>query len=283
MFENNTVNANIYGKMETLTNTEKKIANFVLENYEDVLQFNVSDFAERAGVSEASIVRFCRSIGYKGYQDFKINAAKDTLPKEKHLNPLLEKDDSIETICKKIFSSGTNVLNMTLASLDAKKVEAVRDQIRHANKMVFFGSGGSILVARDAQHKFLKIGITALAFEDMDMQLMVSSLMKEGDLAFGISHSGNNIKVLNCLQNAMSGGATVVALTGPGKSAMDRLAHYSLHCASEKTMFRSESVSTRLAQLAIMDTLVASVAFKDYDDSYTAIQKTRKATSDNKG
>ena len=93
----------IRGRMNYLTNTERKIANYVLENYDQVLNSNITELAENAKVSDASVVRFCRSLGYKGYQDFKINAAKDVLPREKHLNPILEESDSPDVICRKNF------------------------------------------------------------------------------------------------------------------------------------------------------------------------------------
>ncbi len=272
----------ILGRMHLLTNTEVKVANYVLEHYEEVLNHNITELAENAGVSDASVVRFCKSIGYKGYQDFKVNAARDVLPREKHFNPSLEKGDGAEVICKKIFTSEVNVLNRTLAGMDMDAFARVAEQIRQAKRLVFFGSGGSLLVGKDAQHKFMKIGVRAFVYDDMDLQLMVSSLMEEGEVAFGISHSGSNYKVMNCLKNAKENGATTVALVSQGKTPLSKLADTVLYSASEETMFRSESVSTRLAQLAMIDALVAIVAFADYDQSYQAIQKTRKATSENK-
>lgn len=272
----------IRGRMHLLTNTEMKVATYVLEHYEQVLGLNITELAEEAGVSDASVVRFCRSVGYKGYQDFKVNAARDVLPREKHFNPSLEKDDDVETICKKIFTSEVNVLNHTLAGLDIDVMKEIADCIRKAEKLVFFGTGGSMLVARDAQHKFMKIGIRAMVYEDMDLQLMVSSLMGEGEVAFGISHSGSNYRVMNCLKNAKDNGAGTIALVGRGRTPISKMADMALYAASEETMFRSESVSTRIAQLAIIDALVAIIAFDDYENSYNAIQKTRKSTSEYK-
>lgn len=272
----------IRGRMHLLTNTEAKVAGYVLDNYEQVLSQNITELAESAGVSDASVVRFCRSIGYKGFQDFKVNAARDVLPREKHFNPCLEKGDNLETICKKIFTSEVNVLNRTLAGIDMETIADAADKIRRADKLVFFGTGGSLLVGKDAQHKFMKIGIRAMVYDDMDMQLMASSLMEEGEIAFGISHSGSNYKVMNCLKNAKDNGAGTIALVGRGRTPISKMADIALYCASEETMFRSESVSTRIAQLAMIDALVAIVAFEDYENSYTAIQKTRRATSENK-
>ncbi|WP_346909695.1 MurR/RpiR family transcriptional regulator [Faecalicatena orotica] len=272
----------IRGKMNHLTNTETKIGKYVLDNYDSVLTSNITELAEKAGVSDASVVRFCKSLGYKGYQDFKINAARDILPKEKHLNPSLEPSDDMGTICKKIFSTEVAVLDRTLAGLDLDAVERAAHMIRNAEKIVVFGSGGSLLVGKDAQHKFLKIGIQVYVYEDVDMQLMASSLMKEGEVALCISHSGCNSNVVNCMKNAAENGAGRIALVSQGKTPVSKNADVVLYTASEETIFKSESVSTRIAQLAIMDSLVAIAAFQDYEDSYQAIQQTRKATSQNK-
>ena len=272
----------ILGRMHLLTNTEMKLASYILEHYEEVLNYNITELAEEAGVSDASVVRFCKSVGYKGYQDFKVNTARDVLPRDKHFNPSLEQGDDPETICRKIFASEVNVLNRTLAGIDLPLLTKVADQIRSAKRLIFFGSGGSLLVGRDAQHKFMKIGIRAFVYDDADMQLMVSSLMEEGELAFGISHSGSNYNVMNCLRNARENGADTVALVSQGKTPLSKIADTVLYSSAEETIFQSESVSTRIAQLAMIDTLVAIVAFEDYENSYMAIQKTRKATSENK-
>ncbi len=272
----------IRGKMNLLTNTEAKIASYVLENYDSVLNSNITELAEKAGVSDASVVRFCKSLGYKGYQDFKINAARDVLPKEKHLNPSLEPSDDIPTICKKVFGTEVAVLDRTLAVLDLEAVERAAHMIRNAERLVIFGTGGSLLVGKDAQHKFLKIGIQVHVHEDVDMQLMASSLMKENEAALCISHSGYNSNVVTCMKNASENGAGTIALVSQGKTPVSKNADIVLYTASEETIFKSESVSTRIAQLAIIDCLVAIVGFQDYDDSYRAIQQTRKATSQNK-
>lgn len=272
----------IRGKMNHLTNTETKIAKYVLDNYDSVLNCNITELAEKAGVSDASVVRFCKSLGYKGYQDFKINAARDLLPREKHLNPNLEPSDDMGTICKKIFGSEVAVLDRTLAGLDLDAVEKAAHMIRNAKKLAVFGSGGSLLVGKDAQHKFLKIGIQVYVYEDVDMQLMASSLMQGDEVALCISHSGCNANVVNCMKNAADNGAGLIAIVSQGKTPVSKNADVVLYTASEETIFKSESVSTRIAQLAIIDSLVAIVAFQNYDDSYQAIQQTRKATSQNK-
>ena len=137
-------------------------------------------------------------------------------------------------------------------------------------------------MGQDALHKFMKIGVQVYVHEDRDLQLMASSLAGEGDVVIGISHSGSNYSVLRCLKNAKENGAQTIALVSRGKTPLSKIADVVIDTASEETIFQSESVSTRIAQLAIIDSLVSIVAFMNYDESYRAIQKTRKATSENK-
>ncbi|WP_313527529.1 MurR/RpiR family transcriptional regulator [Anaerotignum sp.] len=272
----------IQGKMRMFTQTEKKLADYVLANYEEILNKNIVELAESAEVSEASIVRFCKSLGYKGFQEFKINAARDVIPKEKHFNPSLDKDDDTWTICQKMFASGVSVLNRTLTILNADDLDTVSEFILKSKKIVFFGIGGSSFVCQDAQHKFMKIGLNVFVYPDVDMQMMAASLMTSEDLAIGVSHSGTNRSVLECLKTAKESGAKTVALVAQGKTPISKIADIVLYTGTEETVFKSESLSTRIAQLTIIDTLVSIVSFKDYNSAYQAIQLTRKATSSNK-
>ena len=265
-----------------LTQREKKIAAYLEDHHDQFLNDTITEFAEKVGVSDATVVRFCRHIGYKGYQDFKMHAARDMLPKERQYNPVLERDDEPATICNKIFNSEVSVLSRTLLGLSVGELEEIAEHLRNARHIVLFGTGGSLNVAKDAVHKFMKIGIMVYVFDDMDLQHMASSLMGEGDMVIAISHSGSNLRVLKCLETAKEGGAFTVALTGYSRNPIAKAANLTVQIASETTMYQSESVSTRIAQLAVIDTLVALAAFKDYDASYEAIEATRRATSDTK-
>lgn len=265
--------------MGFLTSTETKVAKYVLAHYDEVCGCTVTELADGAGTSEATIVRFCKNIGYKGFQEFKISVARDTIPEPKHLNASFEVGDSTEVICRKIFDSHAAALNETLAVLDMDMLERAADVIRPGGRIVIFGSGGSNMVALDAQHKFLKVGIQAHVAQDADVQAMMTSLLKKDDVAFGISHSGSNQRVVHCMKLARQQGATTIALTTQGKSPLLRYADIILFSATKETAFKSESVSARIAQLAIIDSLLAAVAFKNYAVSFGAVQKTRKATS----
>lgn len=273
---------NIQSKIKLLTGSEKKVADYILENYMRVLNYTVMELAEKADVSDATVVRFCRSVGYKGFQDLKINLAQDAIVPYKHLNNSLEEEDTPEQIVSKVVRSEIETLEETLHILDVQELESAAKAIKNAKRVVFFGAGGSAMVAHDALHKLLKIGIRCIVEEDADIQAMESALLEDGDVAIGISHSGTNKRVLDCLRNAKANGAITIGLTTYGKSPLQRMCDHVLMTSTKETVFKSESVTARIAQLAVIDSLVAVISFMDYDSSYNAIQKTRNATSSHK-
>lgn len=273
---------NIQSKIKLLTGSEKKVADYILENYMRVLNYTVMELAEKADVSDATVVRFCRSVGYKGFQDLKIKLAQDAIVPYKHLNNSLEEEDTPEQIVSKVVRSEIETLEETLHILDVQELESAAKAIKNAKRVVFFGAGGSAMVAHDALHKLLKIGIRCIVEEDADIQAMESALLEEGDVAIGISHSGTNKGVLDCLRNAKANGAITIGLTTYGKSPLQRMCDHVLMTSTKETVFKSESVTARIAQLAVIDSLVAVISFMDYDSSYNAIQKTRNATSSHK-
>ncbi len=265
-----------------LTKGEKKIAEYLHSAGSACLTDTISEFSEKADVSEATVVRFCKHIGCKGFQDFKITLARELVPREKQYNPIIQSEDGPEMICEKIFGSEVSALESTMADLDVNALLRISEKIRNARRIVLLGTGGSLNVAVDALHKFMKIGIMVYVYEDMDLQAMAASLLGEEDVIFAISHSGSNIKVLKCMDIAKKNGAFAIALTGSSRNPLAKEADISVKVSSETTMFRSESASTRIAQLAVIDALIALTAFQVYESSYQAIQSTRSATSDNK-
>ncbi|MBS6395916.1 MAG: MurR/RpiR family transcriptional regulator [Clostridiales bacterium] len=273
---------NIQSKLKLLTNTEKKVADFILNNYRETLDYTVTELAEHAEVSDATVVRFCRSVGYKGYQDLKINLARDAIAPYKHLNTSLEEADTPAQITEKMIRSEISVLEETINLLDMKEMELAATAIKNAKRVFLFGSGGSILVAQDAMHKFLKIGVQCIVQMDADVQAMESALMEKGDVAIGISHSGTNRNVIECLKNARANGAITIGLTTYGKSPMQKHCNCLLMTSTKETVFKSESLTARIAQLAVIDSLSAIISFMDYEKAYEAIQKTRNATSERK-
>ncbi|HEY9573913.1 MAG TPA: MurR/RpiR family transcriptional regulator [Lachnospiraceae bacterium] len=272
----------IQSKIDYLTAAEQKVGYYILEHGNEVLSLTVTELAEKSNSSDATVVRFCRSIGYKGYQEFKIGLAQDAILPYKHLNTQLEETDSVEKIFDKIIRSEIDVLEETRNVLELSELQRAVDVIKNASRIVIVGCGGSMIVGQDAMHKFLKVGIRCIAQMDVDLQAMEVSLATKEDVVLGISHSGTNRSTVAALQLAKKNGVSTIGLTTQGKSPMQKYCDIVLKTATKETTFKSESVTARIAQLSVIDTIVAVLSLQDSEKSYKAIQKTRSATANRK-
>lgn len=273
----------IKSQLNTFTKSEKKIAEYILKNHNDILNATITELSEKINTSDASIARFCKTLGCKGYQDFKIRLAKEILPKYKQLNIEIERNDTPEIICQKIFNCEIATLNENLEILNVNTLKEAAERIKKAKQIEIFGSGGSFIIGEDIKHKFLKIGIRCSVISDVDMQSMSASLLTKDDVVIGISHSGDTKSIFNCLNIAKKNGAFIILLTATTKSAMSKIADIIIPVISKETLFKSESNAARIAELVIMDTILAILVSDDnYKNYYNNIQRTRAATSENK-
>ncbi|GGF22890.1 hypothetical protein GCM10010954_22110 [Halobacillus andaensis] len=161
---------------------------------------------------------------------------------------------------------------------DNDELNKAVEVIAEASFIEFYGSGGSGTVALDAHHKLLKLGIKSFAYNDSTLQAMSASVLSEKDVVIGISHTGATKEVLNALKLAKDAGATVICITNSSKSPITKISDIVLQTASKETLFRTDAISSRIAQLTIIDILVASIANQKYDYYLNNLQKTRKST-----
>lgn len=272
----------VNGLYSQLRDSEKKVADYIRQDFETVIHQSITEVAEAACASESTVVRLCKALGYRGFQDFKIHLAQEYREPTSQIHEAIAKGDGALSIKKKVFESDALAITETLKVLDDQSfLHAVR-LVASSSKLEFYGTGGSGSVAMDAQHKFLKIGKKAQAYTDVDLQAMSASLLGPGDVAVGISHSGGNKEILDALEIAKGNGASVIAITNFGRSPITRISDVTLFTAAGETAFKSDALSSRIAELVILDALWTAVAFEDYEASSECIRKTREATASKK-
>lgn len=262
-----------------LKGAEKKLAEYISEQHAKIIHQSITELAELSGTSESTVVRFCKKLGYKGYQDLKINLAREIIKPEQHIHEVIEPEDDVITIKKKIFQSNIQTLYDSMEVCSNEELERAIEAISHANHIEFYGVGGSGNVAVDAQHKFLKVGIKSFAYTDVALQSMSASVLSSDDVAVGISHTGSHTDTLHALKLAKAQGAKIISISNFSKSPISKIADINLYTTSKETMFRTDATASRIAQLTIIDTLFTGVANKNYTQAYENIQKTRDATS----
>lgn len=265
-----------------LRDSEKKIVEFIEKNKEEIIHLSITEVAERSETSESSVVRLCKRLGYKGFQDLKIHLAKEVISPEKEMHEAIEKEDDVLTIKKKVFQSNIQALYDSLEVCSETEIKRAVEAIADARLIEFYGTGGSGTVALDAHHKLLKLGVKSFAYNDSVLQAMSASVLTEEDVVIGISHTGSNTDVLHALKLAKDAGATLICITNSSKSPLTKISDIVLQTASKETLFRTDAISSRIAQLTIIDVLVAAVANQKYELIYNNLQKTRKSTIDKK-
>ena len=261
---------------------EMKIYEFIEINRKEIIHMSVADSAEACGVSEAAIVRYAQKLGYKGYQAMKISIAQDVIEPGQQIYGQLSKGDTIPTIVDKIFDSNIQSLRDTSDVLSRENIDEAVNLILGCRRLLFFGVGGSGCVAMDGQHKFLKIGYMAMAFTDSNLQAMAASVLTSRDVLVAVSHSGASKDILMAMDIAKQSGAKTIAITNYGKSPIVEKADVVLYTSSNETAFNSDALSSRIAELTIIDMLYIGVSYKRYDESYANILKTRKALDSTK-
>jgi DNA-binding MurR/RpiR family transcriptional regulator len=269
----------LQGAYSGLRAAEQRVADFVLKHPDELIYLTVTELAERTHTSESTVVRLCQKIGYKGYQEFKIVLARDLVEETTEIYAAIEPGDDLATVKTKVFQANAQALRDTIEVLDDGELQRAVDALANARRVEFYGVGGSAPLALDAYHKFLKLGLQAIALSDGDLMAMSSSLLGPEDVALGISHTGASRDVTDALGRAKAHGATSICITHRPSSPITKVSNVVLVTAAQQTAFRSDASSSRIAQLTIVDTLYVSVANKHHERSLEMIQRTREATA----
>lgn len=275
---------NCLGKIRSyyprLSEKEKKIAEYILQNPEKIIHSTINTVAEDLSVAEATVFRFCKRIGFKGYQAMKIALASEVMNPIQQIHEEISEQDNEKTIAEKVFKSNIRTLENTLQILDSNSLKKAVELILHANRIEFYGTGGSAVIAMDAYHKFLRAGMKAFVFSDSHFQLMSASQLTENDVAVVISHSGTNKDTLRILQTANESGAKTIGITGFPKSPISQNVDVALYTTSEETEYRSEALASRIGQLCLIDALYINIAIANKDNAKKSLERIRNAISE---
>ncbi|MCM2533808.1 MurR/RpiR family transcriptional regulator [Neobacillus pocheonensis] len=259
---------------------EKKIANYILDTPDKIIHRTINEVAEDLNVADATVFRFCKRIGFKGYQAMKIALASEIITPMEQIHEEITEQDNEKTISEKVFKSNIRTLENTLQIIESDSIQKAVELLHHAQRVEFYGTGGSAVIAMDAYHKFIRTGIKAFAFLDSHFQLMSASQLSKHDVAVFISHSGTNKDTIDILNTANESGAKTIGITSFPKSPISQNVDVTLYTSSEETEYRSEALASRIAQLSIIDALYVNLMILNKEKAKTALDKIRSAISD---
>jgi DNA-binding MurR/RpiR family transcriptional regulator len=269
--------------LEQLKPAEKRVAQYILANYEEVIHLSITKLARAADVSEATVVKFCQHIGYSGYQELKIMLAQvEQSGEQERIYGEIEADDEIEEIINKIFQIYDHSFQNTKKLLKQSNIKEAIDLLINARRIFFFGFGASGIVAEDSELKFKRINYNAEALIDNHRQKTMASLLSVEDLVVAISDSGRTRELMESLNIARNAGAKIMAITSNMGSPVTEIADTILLTSSKETPFRGSALASRMAQLAVIDVLFLGAAADKYDQTLEALDKTRVVMQDSR-
>ena len=243
-----------------MSKAEQRIAENILNNPRDIIHLSITELAARSQVSDATVVRFCRRLGMHGYQEMKVTLAQDLVSPIENIHEEVKEDDSAVDVLEKVFSSTLHALEYTLRILDKRQFEQALEVLNRARTINIYGCGNSASVARDMQHKLMRLGLRAVSFSDGHMQSIASTALEAGDVCIAISHSGSSRDIVSAASLAKKRGATLICMTGIGRSPLSDLADIRLDTASKETSYHIVALSSRISQYTIIDSLYSALA-----------------------
>ncbi len=263
-------------QIDLLSKSEKKVALTILDNPQLALAENITALAKNARVSEPTVVRFCRAIGYEGWHDFKLKLAQSLAVALPGSNEMLAQDDIAADLVNKICSRSINVLLDLRNHLSADGIQLALDVLLKANKIEFYGQGTSGIVAADAQHKFFRSGVPTVAYSDPHIHSIAASLLQPGDCMVAISQRGGNAALLRSVQLAKKGGADIIVL-GPSGTPLAELATVLVPINLNFNSDPYTPISARLAHLVVIDILAVGLALKCGPEFRKKMQNAQKS------
>lgn len=264
----------VRGSFHRLRPSEQKVASYILAEPDRVVYSSVTEVAEQAGVSDATVIRFCRSLGFAGFQELKIALSRELVAPERHIHQDIRRDDDLATAVRKAYHANHQALDDTLANLDLETLRTIIQRVLTARRIHLYGSGTSGLAALDAHYKLLRIGIESSPLVDLHLRASAAALLARGDVVIAFSHSGSTRDVVDVVAAAKKAGAWVVAVTNHRQSPLARHADVVLVTAAEETPFGSGGIPSVIAQLSVIDALFVGLCLADYDRALQWIEKT---------
>ncbi|WP_187378509.1 MurR/RpiR family transcriptional regulator [Oceanobacillus jeddahense] len=254
------------------TKSEHKIYNYIVSNTDQVLYHSLTELSELSGVAEATVLRFFRKLGFKGFQDFKFSLAQEV-----SVNPT--NDESDETYIKKIKNNMVQAIESSYEILELKSLQAAIDIIDHSYDVVIFGVGSSGIAGQDMENRLMRIGKHANVITDPHAQVMRATTMSKGTVVIAISLTGSTKDIVDSVKIAKKNNATIIALTNYIKSPLTKYSDHVLLSAAKESPLDSGSLVSKITQLFLIDLICTGLTLKNYKDAETIKMKISENTA----
>ena len=261
--------ARIAAVRDQIRPSERKLADYSMAHPGDVINLSMAELAERVGVSEPTVARFCSALGCRGFREFKIKLAQDIAGGMPFLHQDLSVDGELNAdggvpgaaLAGKLFDRTIATLMQVRNNLPADAVDRAADVLAASRRIEFYGSGNSGTVAEDIQRKFFRLGIPTVAYTDSHIYFASALTLGKGDAVVAVSSTGRTRDILDAVQNARKAGADVIALTRSG-TPLAEMATVSLVADIADDFDIHSPMTVRIAHLVLGDILSIAIALR---------------------
>ena len=261
-----------------VTKSDKILIKYIQDNIEDVSYMPISQIAKESNIGEATITRFSKKMGFGSLQDFKVTLAQEISISNKSktiINSNIENDEPAIDTAKKLLSSNITTLEKTVDLINNQDIHNCANMIINARRIYFVGIGYSGIIAQDSNYKFMRIGLNCVSFDSSHTMIMMASIMEKEDLLIAISHTGETDAIIKTVELAKQNNVDVISITQNQESKLKDISDVNLAYVSEETILETGSISSKLAQIFLLDLIYTQVV---KEKSSEAIDRKIKTT-----
>ena len=269
---------NMLKQRDNLSNSEKAVLDYLIANKGTLKDLSVEGIAEATYTSPASVVRMCKKLGYNGFKEFKVDYilanSKIEIPKDVEYQDVILMRENNEKSGRKAIENNIRALEDTLKLYSEKSLEKAAEIIMTARKTLLFGKGSSYLACKDLQMKLRRIDRFASAQEDLHEQLLDTTFLDHRDVVILISNSGETEEIIQAAMLAKENEAKIVSIVKVGQTSLAKLSDVVLYTSALEGDFRSASMTSRISQMTVVDSLFSMCAYYNIERSIRKLEKT---------
>lgn len=271
-----------------LSRKQKKLADYILSHIDSAASMTMHELAAACATSETTVMRFLRKLGYDSYSLFKLDLAKEYAAFSHTADgtgiadgyQAISSSDTAEEIKSKVIRAASTAISGIQTLVDASLIEQAASCLLSAGQILCYGSGGSQVIAMDAFHKFLRLGLPVFCDSNLHLSLVRSNLLSKGDAVILVSHTGESTDLLSCARNARSRGASVIGITSYMNSSLAELSDFVFFSSHTELAYYTDAMVSRLIQLTILDMIYLTVRLHMEGRAEEAIRLSKDAVAD---
>ncbi len=249
----------IKNTLPDLRKSEKIVGEFILADPKSIITMKTAEASSAMGISEPTLIRFCKALGFTGYQELKINLSQQLAADDYFVMYEIDQNDTIHELCEKVFDTTISEILNVRSQIDQNVLADAIETLANAGRVEFYAFGGSAPVAMDGQHKFFRLKIPSSYISDPHIQFMSANSLGKDDVVVAISQSGTTSALIDSVKIVRKSGVKVIGIM-PGNTPLASICDYPLVINIGDNNRISKPHTSRIAYTVVIDVLTMGVA-----------------------